>query len=161
MVNRSLATTCGSSGTSCTARTIPNGTWLASIRSVPSSMDICVAFFLTSRWTAIDLSRFRDRSRMVATSGSELSTLRARASPWNSSSVGTVIAAKPPSKASGVLLAATDWGPEWSPSRTISWSAAEANRKAMQASSIDSSMCWPPSPRSRAKSAAVMAWQAV
>ena len=40
--------------------------------------------------------------------------------------------------------------------------AASGHRKAMPASSMASSMCWPSAePRSRANSAAVMAWAAV
>ncbi len=39
--------------------------------------------------------------------------------------------------------------------------AASGQRNAMAASNIASSMCCPPAPRSRAKSAAVIAWAAV
>ena len=64
----------------------------------------------------------------------------------------TRIGSKPATRLDGML-----------PSASISTSlpAASTHRNDTTASSIDSSTCWPPAPRSRANSAAVMAWTAV
>ena len=50
-------------------------------------------------------------------------------------------------------------GCEPSPSSSTSLPAASTHRNDTTASSIDSSTCWPPWPRSRASSAAVIAWR--